>query len=213
MQINTSIKNKIFIFFISIIICAIGIISYIGFKSSSSSYIESTLNYSNDTTNNLALLLEEDFSFIPNDTKYLSNFYALKNLLIWKSIGEKDEEKKWENLYTNALIDFMNKKKLYYKIRVLDTKGTEIVNLKYNRDLNKTFIIPKNHLQNKSNKKYFEEIKNLKPDALFISEINLNEENGRVEKPYTPVVRFATAIYNQNGEKSGYLILNIFANK
>ena len=90
-----SIKNKIFLLFTVVFISSVAVLGYFGYKNASNSYINFALSLSKNKTDNIALIIEESFDAIPNDVTYLSNFYALKNLFIWKSIGEQSKIKKW----------------------------------------------------------------------------------------------------------------------
>ncbi|MGL4503459.1 MAG: cache domain-containing protein, partial [Planktothrix sp.] len=71
--------------------------------------------------------------------------------------------------------------------------------------------IPDSQLQNKANTDYFIETMKLNLGEIFVSPVNLNRENGQIEVPYTPVIRYSTPIYNAKGEKRGIVIANVFA--
>ena len=51
----------------------------------------------------------------------------------------------------------------------------------------------------------------LKKDQFYISPMNLNMENSKIEEPYVPVIRYSTPIVNQNGETTGILVANVHA--
>lgn len=59
-------------------------------------------------------------------------------------------------------------------------------------------------LQDKSDRDYFAAVSQLPPDTLWLSTIDLNEENGQVELPQRPTVRVASPLSGQRG----FLILN-----
>ncbi len=46
-----------------------------------------------------------------------------------------------------------------------------------------------------------------------MSPLDLNREFGQIEKPYTPVVRYATPVFYPDGRRAGIVIVNIFAEK
>lgn len=48
----------------------------------------------------------------------------------------------------------------------------------------------------------------LKDGEFFLSDIDLNVENGKIEEPHKPIIRISTPIYNLNNEIMGILIIN-----
>ena len=53
---------------------------------------------------------------------------------------------------------------------------------------------------------YFKETMKLEKDDLFISRIDLNIENGQIEEPFIPIIRFSSPIFCENGNKKGMRI-------
>ncbi|GLX79764.1 hypothetical protein tinsulaeT_31040 [Thalassotalea insulae] len=85
-------------------------------------------------------------------------------------------------------------------------QGREIVRV--HRKYGVIRVVPDSELQRKSDKKYYTESAQLSPDALYLSTINLNREYGKVEYPHIKTIRIAKAIFNNQGEFSGILIVN-----
>ncbi|MCJ8326548.1 MAG: response regulator [Campylobacterales bacterium] len=207
-----SLKNKIFVLYMIVIIISVTSIGYIGLSATSKSYLSAALSLSKNKTDNLTLSLEKYLADVPNEINYLSNFYAFQKYFIWSSIGEKSKEKKWEDLFSATLLDFLQKNKTYYKVRILDNYGFEKLSYTYNKSNDYAYKSPKADLQDKSRKTYYKEGINLKKGEFFISDVNLNEEQGKIETPYIPVIRFITPIIDTNGEKHGLFVVNVFAN-
>src|SRR5690606_12157888 len=44
---------------------------------------------------------------------------------------------------------------------------------------------------------------------IYISELNLNQEEGIVEEPYTPALRYATPLFNADGDLGAILVFNL----
>jgi len=91
-------------------------------------------------------------------------------------------------------------------IRILSLEGEELIRID-NAD-GKINIVGIDELQDKSDRYYFEEISEIAADEIYISQLDLNRENGQVEMPYNPVMRFGAPII-VGGEKKFYLIMNI----
>ena len=87
----------------------------------------------------------------------------------------------------------------------------EIIRINYN-DGNPT-IVPKAKCQNKVNRYYFTKTIVLFHEELFVSPLDLNMENGEIEQPIKPMIRFATPVFDKTGKRRGIVILNFFAQR
>ncbi|MGD1851576.1 MAG: GAF domain-containing protein, partial [Cyanophyceae cyanobacterium] len=106
----------------------------------------------------------------------------------------------------SQLLAFMSSKGLYHQARLLDREGREV--FRANQRQGQTEIVPKGELQDKSDRPYFYKSKNLAKGEIYISPFDLNREEGVVERPLVPVIRFATPLINGAGEFQGVLVLN-----
>ncbi|MGL5194319.1 MAG: methyl-accepting chemotaxis protein [Chroococcales cyanobacterium] len=115
----------------------------------------------------------------------------------------------WKNRLELIFYSFLDSKPYYYQLRYLDENGNELVRM----DLKDGTIvtIPDSQLQNKASHDYFIETMKLSSGEIFVSPVNLNRENGEIEVPYTPVIRYSTPIYSATGEKKGIVIANVYA--
>ena len=208
---NLSVKNKIFSLFILVMVIAVSVVGWFGFTSAKTSYVNSALSINEGETKALSNEIKGVLGTIPDDVIYNANFYALEKLLIWEDLKDKQKTQHWKNVYTSALKDYILNKKLYYQVRILDVEGNEKLLLKYDENTNTIAETPSDKLQNKSHLNYFKEAVKLKKEEFYISEMTLNIENGMIEKPFVPVVRYSTPLINKNGEVKGVMVLNFNA--
>ena len=95
---------------------------------------------------------------------------------------------------------------VYDKIRYLDENGQEIIRV--NRD---GAVVPKEQLQNKADRPFFQKTNALGPGQIFISTIDLNVENGKIEQPIKPTLRVAMPIFDAAGRHRGIYVINYLA--
>jgi len=207
-----SVKNKIFILFVSVIIISVGTVGWFGFVSAKRAYISSALSTSTGETKALSNEMMGILETIPNDVLYNSEFYALKRMFIWAELADEQKTNYWKNLYISTLKDYLLNKKFYYKIKILDAYGHEKIVIKYNELTNKVIKVRDEDLENKSYSNYFIHAINLRKGEFYISKMSLNVENSKIEKPFVPVVRYSTPIVNENGETKGVIVLSFNAN-
>jgi len=105
--------------------------------------------------------------------------------------------------------NFLLAKPFYGQLRLLDMQGHEIVRV--NRTEKDVVSILNDDLQDKSNRYYYHAVKDLNVGEVFISRLDLNIENNRIEYPWRPVIRFATPFADRFGNKAGILVANLNA--
>ena len=79
----------------------------------------------------------------------------------------------------------------------VDARGADII------------VMSEDELQDKSGRYYFEEAKNLNPGQVYVSKLDLNIENGEIERPFRPTTRLVAPIANANNAIVGYLVVNL----
>jgi PAS domain S-box-containing protein len=99
-------------------------------------------------------------------------------------------------------VEFFSRQKTdYNQIACLDQNGREVLRVNQGG-----VIVPREQFQNKDGS-YFQRTMTLKPEEIYISSFELNVENGRLEEPYKPIVRFAAPIFDEAGQHRGAYVI------
>jgi len=109
---------------------------------------------------------------------------------------------------SDVYLSFARSRPYYQQIRYLDASGQELVRVDRRRNTEPQ-IVPPASLQDKGDRDYFTEAMSLEADEFYVSEINLNRENGQIEQPYNPVLRYAIAVRDAGGNVRGVLVANL----
>lgn len=152
----------------------------------------------------LSQLWQSDFDAIGSDIRTIANSELF--LDYWQSPTEV-RFKRLENL----LLQFSSYRKLYAQIRLLDKAGNEFLRIDYKDG--QSGLIPKEQLQDKSDRYYFQESVGLSKGELYLSPLDLNVENGSIETPIKPVMRIVTPLFDLEGAKRGILVFNYLAER
>lgn len=144
-------------------------------------------------------IIQTEYDQVISDLFFLADYSTLQNIF------ENRNEKFLQQLEKDFLI-FSAKKGKYDQIRCIDEEGNGIVRINYNNG--SPSIVPKQNLQNKALRYYFQETISLDRGELFISPFDLNIEQGEIEIPLKPMIRFATPVFDKRELKQGILILN-----
>lgn len=112
-----------------------------------------------------------------------------------------------QQLFTTAAAGYRR----YDQIRLLDLQGREVVRINFNGG--RASVVPTWGLQDKSDRPYFKQAIPLSKGELYVSGIDANREQGKIEIPIKPVIRVATPVFTPSGEKAGVLVLNYLAER
>jgi PAS domain S-box-containing protein len=181
---------------ILLVLLIIGGMHYYTFYTTEHSRIESTESLNVDLARRMIL---EDIADVVKDLRFLAEHIehqGLPEALPWTREQRIAEEFKV----------FAKNKGLYDQIRYLDNNGMEIVRVNYNDG--DVEVVPYGALQNKSSRYYFREALAQEPGGIYLSRFDLNVENGHIEEPFKPVIRFGTPVIDHNGNKSGIVLIN-----
>ncbi|WP_178862578.1 GGDEF domain-containing protein [Thiomicrorhabdus cannonii] len=92
------------------------------------------------------------------------------------------------------------------QLRILDTGGQERVRINHEGD--RYYKVADADLQNKAGRYYHQASMALGPNELYLSEIDLNIEHGKVVRPFEPTLRISRQIIIDH-ETKGYAIVNL----
>jgi signal transduction histidine kinase len=157
-----------------------------------------------DMTSRMSILQDlvaHDFTSITSDLQILAESELLQDYL------RKGNNKNYNNL-KKFFLSFSNRKKFYDQIRFIDFNGEEKIRINFNSG--KPKAVKAEELQNKRNRYYFENVFKLEKDEIFVSPMDLNIENGKVEIPQKPMIRFGTPVFDEKNNKIGIVLLNYF---
>ncbi|MCT7949895.1 methyl-accepting chemotaxis protein [Ancylothrix sp. C2] len=152
---------------------------------------------------------------VSQDVLFLRGMPPVSGIIRARENGGIDPEDKssylqWINRLNQIFVALMESRPQYYQLSYLDEKGNEMV--KINSDNETITVVPAKQMQNEAKTDYFMETMKLKLGGVYVSQVNLNREGGKIESPHHPVLRVSTPIYSQQGNKRGILVVNVNAN-
>ncbi|WP_372966335.1 PAS domain S-box protein, partial [Marinobacter sp.] len=142
-----------------------------------------------------------DLLSVDTDLRVVANLPVLQRYLDNENPALREE-------LEQMFLVFAQETQLYDQMRYLDASGNEVVRINYNDG--KPFIVPREQLQNKTERYYFRDTLGLDQGETFISPLDLNVEHGKLEVPYKPIIRYGTPVFDSQGRKKGIIMLNYF---
>ncbi|WP_440053477.1 ATP-binding protein [Pseudoalteromonas sp. T1lg65] len=122
---------------------------------------------------------------------------------------EQQAQQLWEQRLARIFQSFIFNMDSIVQLRMITADGQELVRV--DRKNGKVFSVPKAKLQNKSDRAYVSETLKLSEFSAYISKVELNIENGKIEQPINPVLRVAIPVYSAENELFAILVVNASA--
>lgn len=160
--------------------------------------------------NAIAALAETQSSFL-RDVQFLAStppIATLSGLLPANSdLADDRSAQEWKERLAIIFTAYLHANPGAMQVRLIaaDT-GREVV--KMVRSGGQLLRVPEEALQYKGQSSYVTEAVKLAAGSVYISDINLNVENGIVERPVRPTWRFATPVYTAQGNVFGVMVIN-----
>lgn len=134
-----------------------------------------------------------------SDLLFLANLNEVRPFLRDRSITN-------QAALEQELVAFSRNREVYNQIRVLSSTGWELLRVDYADG--QALAVPSQDLQDKSDRTYFRDLAQCSNNTIYVSPLDLNVENGVLEVPLNPVMRFALPIGDEDTD-TGYLLLNL----
>jgi diguanylate cyclase (GGDEF)-like protein/PAS domain S-box-containing protein len=158
---------------------------------------------SNIVYDQLLKQIDSAMSEIKSDLNFLSDKESLLQTL--RANRQTGTRQTIEQLW----ISFSKQRARYDQIRLLDLNGQEIIRVNYNSG--QPSAVAGQALQSKKGRYYFSESIILDKDDIYISPLDLNIEQGDIELPLKPMIRFATPVTDKRGNNIGVVVINYLA--
>ncbi len=178
-----------------------GLVIFLGYWYSTKTALTIIKEQEKSTVRVYAEHLHWDVSSVLSDLEFLTTQSDLKAYLS----GNLSKAAELEKTY----LSLSKAKGIYDQVRFLDHTGMERIRVNYNNG--NPVIVPQAKLQNKAGRYYFDDSFSLKRGEIFVSPLDLNMENGEIERPLKPMLRFGAPVFDINSNKQGIVLLNYLA--
>lgn len=199
-RISITVKNALVYFILLVLTSAT--LGFAIYKLSSKKVMENTLVTLIHNNESAVLKFNSFLDDVRKDVLYLSKNPFLKDFL-----GNELDIKLKRKLAIEFLA-LLSAKNQYAQIRFigLANKGKELIRVEKLNE--KSFVVADSLLQIKGDRDYFRETIQLPEDSIYFSQINLNQEYGKILFPVVPTLRVATPLFHE-GHVWGIVIINV----
>jgi len=110
--------------------------------------------------------------------------------------------------FTADLVAISASSRVYDKLRWIDENGMERVRVDFIH--NQPVVVPAERLQSKAQRYFVIDTMQLAPGEIYVSPLDLNVDQGRVETPLKPTLRLGMRVADRAGRPRGIVLVNYF---
>jgi PAS domain S-box-containing protein len=123
--------------------------------------------------------------------------------------GERQASADWDEELASVFQSLLVANPTYSQVRLIGVEddGREILRLE--RTPSGIVRVPQSELQHKGERPYFKGVLEHNPGAIYVSEIELNQERGKLQDPPQPVVRVGTSVSTKRNTVVGLIVINL----
>ena len=150
-----------------------------------------------------AVKVQGFISDVARDARYLARIPSVQEYVNEQPGSALSRERVEENF--RAL---MMGKTIYAQVRLIGEadRGREKVRLDQTDGI--VTVTPEKNLQQKGDRDYIEESRSLPADGIYLSDLDLNQDFGKITEPWTPMLRAVVPVMDRLGKRFGWIVIN-----
>lgn len=208
-RIKFTILQKLILSSVLLVLISAGIVGGLFYNKTTDLLVEHALENVSTEVQNAGDSLKTIINTHDEDVLFLAHTPPIQGILRAQSEGGYDAQGKsttkvWTQRLATIFRAQIQRKSAYLSIRYIDAKGHELVVV--SRDGQEIVSLTGKQLQNKARRTYVSETLKLPVGSVYVSEMNLNREFGKVTQPRQEVIRSATPVYNENDSSLAGLV-------
>lgn len=157
--------------------------------------------------------LAENIDFLRREVRFLAELPPIQGIIRARRNGGIDPRDgsslaEWKRRLTDILAGLLQTRPGYFQVRFIGAAdgGRELVRVEQTAD--GIQAVPTARLQQKGDRPYFRQAIRLDEGKVYLSEIDLNQEHGRIDPSRTPTLRAAVPVYGPEGTAFGAIVIN-----
>lgn len=211
-----TLTTRLAIAMIALVAVAISAVGWLSYRSVEQAIAPRVLDRTETHSRLVAFDLQSYVRGARGDIASFRSAAALNGLIRARHAGGIDpvdglSEKTWHGRMAERLLAELEAKPEYAQFRVIGIGdgGREILRVDHSGPNGAIRLVPDAELQRKGDRPYFRATIDQPANQIYVSTLDLNQENGIVETPHVPTLRISTPLSAPDGKTFGILIINI----
>jgi len=209
MKLYQRIRPNLILVFLLITLIPAMTIGFYALQTASNALHEQELNTQSATIKNIKPTIEAFFTSAQNNLLFLSQSQPLKQYFNDSHSNSPSLEKIRQAVEQEFLI-FSRTQNIYEQVAYFNENGQEVVRVEHLD--NQMQVIALKKLQTQANDDDFTKTMLLYEHEILVSPLALNKKEEFTEMPHKSVIRYATPVFYQNGERAGIVITHVDIN-
>jgi len=201
---------------IALVAVAISAVGWLNYRSLEQTILPRVLDRTETHSRLIAFDLQSYVGGARGDVASFRSAAALNGLIRARLAGGIDpvdglSQKAWQGRMAERLLAELEAKPSYAQFRIIGIAdgGREILRVDHSGPNGEIRLVPDAELQRKGDRPYFSDTLNKRANEIYVSALDLNQENGVFETPHVPTLRIGTPLLGPEGKPFGILIVNI----
>src|SRR5690242_277366 len=211
-----TLTTRLAIAMILLVAIAVSAVGWLGYRNLEQEVLPRVLDRTETHARLVAFDLESHVRGARGDVAGFRAAAALNGLIRARMAGGIDpvdglSEKTWHDRQAERLVAELQAKPEYAQFRIIGVEdgGRELIRADRSGPNGAVRLVPDAELQQKGDRPYFKETLRLPAGEIYVSTLDLNQEQGSVETPYLPTLRIATPLYRPDGKPFGITVVNV----
>ena len=187
-----------------LIAAIVALFGFLTYRANTDSLVEANRKSLQHDIEIVPLKLQSAVSAVLRDIVYFSTSATVRKVV--STGGVRDE---WKELVEDDFRALLSGKKSYFQVRIigLADEGRELVRVDNNAG--RIEVMPRERMQQKGDRDYVLAGLRLQPGEVYLSEINLNQDFGRISEPHIPTLRAVVQLPDESGAVFALLVINV----
>lgn len=201
---------------IALVAVAISAVGWLNYRSLEQAILPRVLDRTETHSRLVAFDLQSYIRGARGDVASFRSAAALNGLIRARLAGGIDpvdglSEKAWQGRMAERLLAELDAKPSYAQFRIIGIEdgGREILRIDHSGPNGAIRLVPDGELQRKGDRPYFSGTLGKRASEIYVSALDLNQENGVIETPHVPTLRIGTPLLGPDAKPFGILIVNI----
>ncbi len=178
-------------------------IGYTIYRLSAVLIVSSAKKQLNEEVQGIAQNLTDVFDQIGRDVQFFAQSPVVLSYLSSRVTGDITKKNVQEEFKA-----MLKTRPAYFQIRLIGLADSGMEKIRVERINSEPVIVNDDRLQRKGDRVYFQETVKIPQGGVYFSEIDLNQEFGKLQIPYIPTLRVGSPLY-MNNMLYGVIIINI----
>ena len=209
-----SLSIRLAVAMIALVLLTVGAVSALSYRNLEAAILPRALERVESHTRLLASELEGYTRGARDDISGFRSAVALEGIVRARLAGGRDPvdgttEEAWRQRMAARYLAELGSKASYDQFRIIGSDGAEIVRVDRSGPAGTPRNVSGSELQSKADQAFFKATIALPPGEIYVSPVDLNQEQGVIAEPRVPTLRVAAPIRAPDSAPFGIVVINV----